>query len=88
MKLGTRFGLYEIPSRFVRTNIQQSYGIHMKTLEKKLAGAAIPADEMTDGAELAITAYQERVLAETGGRVSKSRAIVAILERSEFAKAL
>lgn len=63
----------------------------MKAQEKNSAavpGVSVPAKEMSEAAEKAIASYQTYVENETGGSISKSRAIVAILERSEFAKAL
>lgn len=56
----------------------------MKTLEK-IAGVAITAKDMNAQAEKAIANYREKVRRENGGSISRARAIVAILEKSDYA---
>lgn len=57
----------------------------MNKVQEKITGVAVTADEMTEVANLAIANYQEEVK-KTGGTISRSRAIVAILERSQYGK--
>ena len=57
----------------------------MSTLEK-VSGVAITAKEMNLAAEKAIETYREKVRQENGGTISRARAIVAILERSDYAQ--
>jgi len=55
--------------------------------KEKLSGVAITAKEMNEAAEKAIENYREKVRKENGGSISRAKAIVAILERSDFAQA-
>ena len=66
------------------TKIYFLYDIHMSAQEK-ITGVAITAKEMNQAAERAIETYREKVKKESGGTISRSRAIVAILERSDYA---
>jgi exopolyphosphatase/pppGpp-phosphohydrolase len=54
---------------------------------EKITGVAITAKEMNEAAEKAIQNYREKVRKENGGSISRAKAIVAILERSDFAQA-
>lgn len=56
--------------------------------DEKITGIAITAKEMTPTVEKAIENYREMVKRETGGTISRSRAVVALLERTDYAKAL
>ena len=55
----------------------------MKSI-KKLNGVNVKDSDLTQMAENAIGNYQELVFKQSGGKISRARAIVKILEKSDY----